>query len=61
LEFLRVLRARDGSATDEHTFAVVPVVRCDGCDNGIERGWAYCAFCGRKIDPEALHELAADK
>lgn len=29
------------------------IVRCDGCDNGLESGWTYCAYCGRKIEAEA--------
>lgn len=30
----------------------VPEDRCDYCDNGIEKEWLYCAFCGDPIGVE---------
>ncbi len=32
--------------------ATPEIVRCDGCDNGLERGWTYCAYCGRRVEAE---------
>jgi len=28
----------------------LPTFRCDGCDNGVELEWEYCAWCGRTKD-----------
>lgn len=38
------------------------ITRCDQCDNGIEEGWNYCAWCGMGIDNwSVLGQRAADE
>jgi hypothetical protein len=27
------------------------IVRCDQCDNGIEKAWEFCAWCGAELTP----------
>jgi hypothetical protein len=33
--------------------------RCEGCDNGLEKTWAYCPWCSRPTWTEAYVEAEA--
>jgi hypothetical protein len=34
-------------------------LRCEGCDNGLEKTWAYCPWCSRPTWTEAYVEAEA--